>query len=115
MVRTGGRADGQYALDVQKQHDSRRLRDHAHIQPRSGRAGIRGGKALTRPRPGEDVAVSPDILLHDQHAAGQDEPDRLRRIARAQQKRVLRIIFLPGIQTGEHCRQLRLGYAGKER
>ena len=57
----------------------------------AGSAGIGGGEGLAQPRLGEDIAVAPDILLNDQHAAGQYQTDGLRRVPGAQQKGLLGI------------------------
>ena len=65
MVGAGGGAHAQNAPDVQKHHRHRALCLHAHVQHRPRRAGEYLREGLPRPGLGEDVAVSPDILLQE--------------------------------------------------
>ena len=100
VVLTGGRTHIQNALYVQEHCCDGRFGEHAYIQQRAGRAGIRGGKRLSRPRFGENVAVAPNILLHDKNTAREHKTDRLGRITGAEQKGVLRKAFFSRLQTG---------------
>ena len=115
VVRAGGRADVQDAADVQKQNGDGDLRDDADRESGTGRAGIRGGKRLSRPRFGENVAVPPNVLLNHQNASRQHQPHRVRRIAGAQHKGSLREVLFSGVQAGQHGGKLLLGNARKER
>ena len=63
----------------------RALRLYAHVQYRSRRAGEYLREGLPRPGLGEDVAVSPDILLHDEGAARQHETHLLHLLPGAEQ------------------------------
>ena len=114
MVGAGGGADVQDALDVHEQHRDGRLRHHADVQHRAGSAGIGGSEGLARPRLGEDIAVAPDILLNDQHAAGQHQTDGLRRVSGAQQKGLLGKAPLFCSQTGEHSGEFLLRDTGEK-
>ena len=111
----GGRAHGQHAFDVQKQHSRGCFRRDAHLQHRTGCAGIGGGEGLSRPCLGQNIAVAPDVLLLDQNAPGQHQSNRFRRIPGTQQQRILREALFFCAETGEHGRKLLFGNAGKER
>ena len=111
----GGRAHGQHAFDVQKQHSRGCFRRDAHLQHRTGCAGIGGGEGLSRPCLGQNIAVAPDVLLLDQNAPGQHQTDRFRRIAGTQQQRILRETRCFRAKTGEHGRKLLFGNTGEER
>ena len=115
VVRAGGRADIQHALYIQKHRGNGRFCGDAYVHYRSGRAGISGGEGLTRTCFGENIAITPDVLLNDQNASRQHEPDRFRRIAGTHQKRVLWEILLFGAKAGEHCAELLLRNTRKER
>ena len=69
VVRTGGRTHVQNALYIQKHYGDRRFRYDAHIQPGTDSAGICGGKGLPQPCFGKNIAVSPNVLLYDQHSS----------------------------------------------
>ena len=80
-----GGAHAQNAPYMQKHHRHRALRLYAHVQYRSRRAGEYLREGLPRPGLGEDVAVSPDILLHDEGAARQHETHLLHLLPGAEQ------------------------------
>jgi len=115
MVGAGGGAHAQNAPYVQKHHRHRALRLYAHIQHRSRRAGEYLREGLPRPGLGEDVAVSPDILLHDEGAARQHETHLLHRLPGAEQAGAFGKGVDPRAKAGEHGGKLRIGNAGKER
>ena len=69
VVGAGGGAHAQNALYPQKHHRHRALRLHAHVQHRPRRAGEHLREGLPRSGLGENIAVSPDVLLHDEGAA----------------------------------------------
>ena len=114
VMRTGGGADGQNALYVQKHCSNGGFGHHAHIQPGAGGAGERGGKGLPRPRFGKNIAVSPDILLYDQNASRQHKADGFRRVSGAQQESILREVLPFCLEAGEHGNNLLFRNAGKE-
>ena len=68
MVGAGGGAHVQNASYMQKHHRHRTLCLYAHIQYRPQRTGEHLREGLPRPDFGEDAAVSPDVLLHDEGA-----------------------------------------------
>ena len=114
VVGAGGGAQSQNAPHVQKQDGDRRFRQNAHVQHRARRAGIGGGKDLSRPRLGQNIPVPPDILLEHQDRSRQHQTHRLCRIPRPQHKGVLGVVFRLGPETGEHGLQLSLRNAGKQ-
>ena len=115
VVRAGGGTDRQKALDVQKQHRRRRFGHDAHIGDTVWRAGEGRGVGLPRCGAGENVAVAPDILLHDERAAGEHHADLLDRIAGTEEKHILGELLGLCRKAGEHCVELVLRDAGKER
>ena len=115
VVLTGGRTHIQNALYVQEHCRDGRFGEYTHIQQRTGRAGIGGGERLPCVRLRENVAVAPNVLLHDQNAAQKHKTDGFRRIPGVQQKRILREAFGFRIETGEHGCELLLGNARKKR
>ena len=115
MVRTGGGTDRQKALDVQKQHRRRRFGHDAHVGDTVWRAGEGRGVRLSRRGAGENVAVAPDILLHDERAAGEPHADLLDRVAGMKEKHVLGELLGLRRKAGEHRDKFVLRDAGKER
>ena len=115
MVRTGGGTDRQKALDVQKQHRRRRFGHDAHVGDTVWRAGEGRGVRLSRRGAGENVAVAPDILLHDERAAGEHHADLLDRVAGMKEKHVLGELLGLRRKAGEHRDKFVLRDAGKER
>ena len=115
VVRAGGGTDRQKALDVQKQHRCRRFGHDAHIGDTVWRAGEGRGIRLPRCGAGENVAVAPDILLHDERAAGEHHAGLLDRVAGVEEKHVLGELLGLCRKAGEHRVELVLRDAGKER
>ena len=111
VVAACGRTNVQDALNVQKQHRGGSIRDHAHIQYGTRRAGKGGGKGLRRSRSGENVAVSPNVLLDDQNTSRQHNADRFHCIPGTQHKGFLWKSLHSRIQTGQHSGKLLFGNA----
>ena len=103
MVGAGGGAHVQNASYMQKHHRHRALCLHAHIQYRPWRAGEHLREGLPRPGLGEDVAVSPDILLHDEGAARQHKAHLLHRVPGAEQAGTFGKGADPRPKAGEHA------------
>ena len=100
---------------MQKHHRHRALRFHAHIENRSRRAGEHLREGLPRPGLGEDVAVSPDILLHDEGAARQHKPHFIHCVSGAEQAGAFGEGVDPRPKAGEHGGKLIVGNAGEKR
>ena len=115
MVGAGGGAHAQNAPYVQKHHRHRALRLHAHVQHRPRRAGEHLREGLPRPGLGEDAAVSPDVLLHNEGAARQHETHLLHRLSGAEQAGAFGKGADPRPKAGEHGGKLLVGNAGEKR
>ena len=102
-------------LTFKKQHRCRRFGHDAHIGDTARRAGEGRGVGLPRRGAGENVAVAPDILLHDERAAGEHHADLLDRVAGVEEKDVLGKLLGLRRKAGEHRVKLVLRDAGKER
>ena len=115
MVGAGGGAHAQNALYAQEHHRHRALRLHAYVQHRPRRAGKHLRKGLPRPGLGEDAAVSPDILLHDEDAARQHKAHLLHRVSGAEQAGAFGEGADPRPKAGEHSGKFLVGNAGEKR
>lgn len=115
MVGAGGGAHAQNASYMQKHHRHWALRLHAHVQHRPRRAGEHLREGLPRPDLGEDVTVSPDILLHDEDAARQHKAHLLHRLPGAEQAGAFGKGADPCPKAGEHGGKLIVGHAGEKR
>ena len=115
MVGAGGGAHVQNASYMQKHHRHRALCLYAHVQHRSRRAGEHLREGLPRPDFREDAAVSPDVLLHDEGAAGQHKAHFLHRVSGAEQAGTFGKGVDPRLKAGEHDGKLVVGNAGEKR
>ena len=115
MVGAGGGAHVQNASYMQKHHRHRALCLHAHIQYRPRRTGEHLREGLPRPDFGEDAAVSPDVLLHDEGAARQHKAHFLHRVSGAEQAGAFGKGADPRPKAGEHSGKLLVGNAGEKR
>jgi len=114
MVGAGGGAHVQNASYMQKHHRHRALCLHAHIQYRPRRTGEHLREGLPRPDFGEDAAVSPDVLLHDEGAARQHKAHFLHRVSGAEQAGTFGKGTDPRPKAGEHGGKLLVGNAGEK-
>jgi len=73
----GGGAGGEQPLDVQQQNFAILLCHHADVQDGTGGGGVRLPEKVPGVALGQDVAVSPKILLDHKGGAGQHEPHDL--------------------------------------
>ena len=73
----GGGAGGEQPLDVQQQDLAILLCHHADVQDGTGGGGVRLPEKIPGIALGQDVAVSPKILLYHKGGAGQHEPHDL--------------------------------------
>ena len=78
------------------------------------RAGEHLREGLPRPGLGEDVAVSPDVLLHDEGAARQHKTHLLHRLPGAEQAGAFGKGVDPRPKAGEHGGKLLVGNAGEK-
>ena len=77
----GGGAGGEQPLDVQQQDLAILLCHHADVQDGTGGGGVRLAEKISGIALGQDVAVSPKILLDHKGGAGQHKPHDLRGIS----------------------------------
>ena len=73
----GGGAGGEQPLDVQQQNFAILLCHHADVQDGTGGGGVRLPEKVPGVALGQDVAVSPKILLDHKGGTGQHEPHDL--------------------------------------
>ena len=73
----GGGAGGKQPLDVQQQDLAILLCHHADVQDGTGGGGVRFAEKVPGVALGQDVAVSPKILLYHKGGAGQHKPHDL--------------------------------------
>jgi hypothetical protein len=77
----GGGAGGEQPLDVQQQNFAILLCHHADVQDGAGSGGVRFAEKVSGIALGQDIAVSPKILLNHKGGAGQYQPHDLRGIS----------------------------------
>ena len=77
----GGGAGGEQPLDVEQQNFAILLCHHADVQDGTGGGGVRLPEKIPGIALGQDVAVSPKILLNHKGGAGQHKPHDLRGIS----------------------------------
>ena len=77
----GGGAGGEQPLDVQQQNFAILLCHHADVQDGTGGGGVRFPEKVCGIALGQDIAVSPKILLDHKGGAGQYQPHDLRGIS----------------------------------
>ena len=77
----GGGTGGEQPLDVQQQDLAILLCHHADVQDGTGGGGVRFAEKVSGIALGQDIAVSPKILLYHKGGAGQHEPHDLRGIS----------------------------------
>ena len=77
----GGGAGGEQPLDVEQQDLAILLCYHADVQDGTGGGGVRLAEKVSGVALGQDVAVSPKILLDHKGGAGQHKPHDLRGIS----------------------------------
>ena len=77
----GGGAGGEQPLDVQQQDLAILLCHHADVQDGTGGGGVRLAEKVSGIALGQDIAVSPKILLYHKGGAGQHKPHDLRGIS----------------------------------
>ena len=77
----GGGAGGEQPLDVQQQDLAILLCHHADVQDGTGGGGVRLAEKVSGIALGQDIAVSPKILLNYKGGAGQHKPHDLRGIS----------------------------------
>ena len=73
----GGGAGGEQPLDVQQQDLAILLCHHADVQDGTGGGGVRLAEKIPGVALGQDVAVSPKVLLDHKGGAGQHKPHDL--------------------------------------
>ena len=73
----GGGAGGKQPLDVQQQNFAILLCHHADVQDGTGSGGVRLAEKVSGIALGQDVAVSPKVLLDHKGRAGQHKPHDL--------------------------------------
>ena len=77
----GGGAGGEQPLDVEQQNFAILLCHHADVQDGTGGGGVRLAEKIPGVALGQDIAVSPKILLNHKGGAGQYQPHDLRGIS----------------------------------
>ena len=77
----GGGAGGEQPLDVEQQNFAILLCHHADVQDGTGGGGVRLPEKIPGVAFGQDIAVSPKILLDHKGGAGQHKPHDLRGIS----------------------------------
>ena len=77
MMVAGGGAGGEQPLDVEQQDLAILLCHHADVQDGTGSGGVRLAEKISGVALGQDVAVSPKVLLYHKGRAGQHEPHDL--------------------------------------
>ena len=77
VVVADGGAGGEQPLDVQQQNFAILLCHHADVQDGTGSGGVRFAEKVSGIALGQDVAVSPKILLNHKGGAGQHKPHDL--------------------------------------
>ena len=77
----GGGAGGKQPLDVEQQDLAILLCHHADVQDGTGSGSVRFAEKVSGIALGQDVAVSPKILLNHKGGAGQHKPHDLRGIS----------------------------------
>ncbi len=81
MMVAGGGAGGKQPLDLQQQNFAILLCHHADVQDGTGGGGVRFAEKISGIALGQDVAVSPKVLLDHKGGAGQHKPHDLRGIS----------------------------------
>ena len=111
---TGAGAGGEQPPDVQQQDFAILLRHHADVQDGTGGGGVRLPEKVPDIALGQDVAVSPRVLLYHKGGAGQHKPHDLRGFSGTEDIGAAGSDALCGTDTVQDGQNLVIGKPAKE-